>query len=186
MQIPITEDIYLRTFATEDAPNILGALRENRAHLRQWIFWIDQIQTIRDATNMIKENSIQLNRQKALVMGIFENGQLLGSIEMQDWDHELKKANIGYWLVKEREGKGLMTQAAQVFLAYLFGQLQLNKIELMHLPGNYRSAALAKRLGFKIEGLLRDAILVNGSLQNIVLQGLLRREFGLPLSESSI
>ena len=110
-------------------------------------------------------------------MGLFDQEKMLGYIEMQDWDHTLKSAKMGYWLAKSAEGKGLMYAACKVFLKYLFEELKLNKVELSHLTDNSRSAVLAKRLGFTIEGILRDRIILNGSFKALVIQGILRNEF---------
>jgi len=177
LHLKVTETIDLTALAEQDAAELFQAIDENRQHLRTWIAWIDQIKNEATALDIIKAGEHQSRIQQGMVTGIFKGGKIIGIMEMQDWQHDLKKANIGYWLVKKEEGKGIMYQAAGAFLTYLFQQAGLNKVELVHLPENTRSAALAARLGFKTEGILRDALLMNGRLRDKVVQGLLKQEW---------
>jgi len=179
MVLSLTETIYLKTLGLDDTDSFFHTISLNRNHLRKWTSWVDQIKNKDDAMQLIEESIIQTNAHKSLIMGIFRQGQILGCIEMQDWDHQLRKANLGYWLAEDAEGKGLMFAAGQVFLHYLFEQLKLNKVELVHLIDNKRSAALATRLGFRVEGILRDNIMVNGAFKDLVSRGLLMQEFSL-------
>lgn len=45
------------------------------------------------------------------------------------------------------------------------------------MPGNKRSSALAERLGFKIEGVIRQSYFMNGRLEDLVITGLLKTEW---------
>lgn len=177
MLLHISDSIFLRTLEIADASLLFQTINENRNHLRKWAPWIDYIISEREAKNLIEIGEIQMKAQQSLRMGIFNADTLIGYIEMQDWDHLLKKAKIGYWLIKKAEGKNNMYAASSVFINYLLEQLKLNKIELAHLLENERSAALAKRLGFKVEGILRDNIISNGAFKDLVVQGLLKSEF---------
>lgn len=177
MIIPIDNENSLSILEPKDAPTLFKTIVTNRMHLRASTPWVDQIKSEKDALHLIEEGLIEMNAQKSLKMGIFGQEGMKGYIEMQEWDHHLKKAIIGYWIVKEEEGKGLMFASSKVFLKYLFEELKLNKVELTHLTDNSRSAVLAKRLAFTVEGILRDHIILNGSFKDLVVQGLLQKEF---------
>lgn len=177
MEIKTPDGYKIKSLKTKDAILLFKAIDGSRSSLRKWIYWIDQIKSEIDVLKMIEKAQIQAELQKAMTAGIFWENQLIGLIELQDWDHSLKKSRIGYWLIEEFEGKGVMFQSLKVFLAYLFNNLKLNKVELIHLIDNDRSAQLAKRLGFQIEGILRDHMIINSVYHPLVLQGLLRKEF---------
>jgi [ribosomal protein S5]-alanine N-acetyltransferase len=81
-------------------------------------------------------------------------------------------ANLGYSLAKRVEGRGLMTEALAALLAHAFGPMGLHRIEANHLPGNARSAAVLRRLGFRKEGRARDYLLIAGRWQDHVLNSL--------------
>jgi ribosomal-protein-serine acetyltransferase len=177
LHLKVTENIVLRTFQETDAYALFNTIGKNRQHLRSWISWIDQVQNEYNALSLIRAGAYQVQAQQGLALGLFKDKAIIGAIEMQGWQQDLKKANIGYWLIKKEQGKGIMFQAASVFLTYLFEHTGLNKVELAHLPENTRSAALATRLGFKVEGVLRDSLLMNGRICDKVVQGLLKKEW---------
>ncbi len=62
------------------------------------------------------------------------------------------------------------------FIAYLFEKIGLNKIEIHFLPTNKPSAKVAERLGFKVEGIIRQSVMRNGKPEDMVITGLLRSE----------
>lgn len=176
MTIKIDDELLLRNYKEEDAPALYAAVEANRAHLRPWLLWVDGTQKEEHSLEYIRAARQEQEDQQSIAMGIFRGETLIGGLGMHQWDRRLRKAQLGYWLVKEEEGRGVMTRCAGAFLDYLFGQLDMNKIELHYLPGNSRSAATAQRLGFRVEGMLRDSFYINGALQDLVIAGLLKRE----------
>lgn len=178
--ISVNNETVLRNYEEADAPELFAMVQQNRAHLRQWLIWVDSTLKEEHSLEYIRAARQEQYDQQSLAFGIFKRGRLVGGIGMHQWDQRLRKAQIGYWLIKTEEGKGVLSECAGVFIGYLFGQIQLNKIELHHLPDNVRSAAVARRLGFTVEGVLRDSFLINGRLQHMVINGLLRREWKDP------
>jgi ribosomal-protein-serine acetyltransferase len=175
--LAVSEDIILRNYREEDAPMLFNVIDVNRQHLRPWLIWVDGTLKEEHSLEYIRSARQEQYDQKSMALGIFRNEKLIGGMGMHQWDHRLKKAQIGYWLTREEEGKGILSRCAATMLHYLFDQLQLNKVELHHLPGNVRSAAVARRLNFTVEGILRDSFLMNGKLNDLIVNGLLRREW---------
>ncbi len=174
--IQVSEVLILRNYVEEDAAELFATVNENRAHLRPWLLWVDGTQKEENSLEYIRAARQEQYDQQSIAFGIFKNGKLIGGIGMHLWDQRLRKAQMGYWIVKAEEGKGLLSLCAKVFLDYLFDQLQLNKVELQYLPGNNRSGAVAERLGFTVEGVMRDSFLMNGAFHDLVIAGLLKRE----------
>ena len=71
-----------------------------------------------------------------------------------------------------------MTRAVGTIVDYGFRTLELNKVEATVSVGNERSAGLLRKLGFRIEGTLRDYRSRRGVLGDSWYFGLLRREWG--------
>lgn len=177
LNLSVRGNIVLRTYSPEDAPTLFHTVDANRNHLRRWFSWVDATRQAEHSLSFILKSRQEQEEQNGLALGIFHDGQLAGGIGMHDWDHSLRKAAIGYWLAREAEGKGIMHQCARTFIAFLFDSLHLNKLEIHHLPDNTRSAKTAQLLGFRTEGVLRDHLLINGSYHDMVVTGLLRREW---------
>ncbi len=70
-----------------------------------------------------------------------------------------------------------MTEAMPALLAHCFTALDAHRIEAEIEPNNTRSAALATRLGFRHEGLLRDRLQVGGTARSVAMWSLLRPEW---------
>ena len=177
VSILIDDDILLRTLEPEDAPLLFKAINASRIHLRPWLNWVDRTQRPEHSLQFIQQSQQQMHQQEALALGIFHGQQIIGGMGMHGWDHNLKKAQIGYWICKDWEGKGIISRCAERFLDFLFEKLSLNKVELHFMVQNSRSAAVAQRLGARIEGVIRQSLWNNGMLTDVVITGILKEEW---------
>jgi ribosomal-protein-alanine N-acetyltransferase len=84
---------------------------------------------------------------------------------------------LGYAVDRDVEGQGLMFEALQATLGHAFDVLRLHRVQANHLPENHRSARLLQRLGFRIEGLARDYLYINGAWRDHVLTALTTPQF---------
>lgn len=111
---------------------------------------------------------------------IFSGDVLCGSIRVKDIDTFDRKAAIGYFLGSQFAGQGYMTASVRVVLDYCFNVLQLNRIALHCAATNAPSMAVAARLGFTLEGILRQDEWLNGAFVDQYVYSLLRAEFVAP------
>ena len=79
---------------------------------------------------------------------------------------------LGYAVDAQCQGQGLMHEALEAALGYAFEVMQLHRVQANHLPDNQRSARLLQRLGFRVEGLARDYLFINGAWRDHVLTAL--------------
>ncbi len=93
-------------------------------------------------------------------------------------DGPARSAEVGYWLDADFEGRGLVTRAVTAVLNHAFGQLDLQRVELQTTADNERSRSVARRLGFTQEGVLREAAAFADGRRDVVVHGLLAREWG--------
>ncbi len=98
--------------------------------------------------------------------GVFNRAgdTLLGSVALMDIverEHEDAggQAELGYWGAPWARGHGHITDACRLVCAWGFAYLGLGRIEWRAMVGNDASRRLAERLGFTIEGTLRQAML---------------------------
>ncbi|RMG84774.1 MAG: GNAT N-acetyltransferase [Chloroflexi bacterium] len=153
----IDDEMALRLIEERHATMLFHIIDENRAHLRQWMPWLDITRTPADTLDFIQRSLKQYGEFKGMNVGIWYHGQLVGVCGYHEWDFSNRKTSIGYWLSAASTGKGIMTRAARAIVAYALETLDLNRIELRCAVGNDRSCAIAKRLGFTHEGVLRAA-----------------------------
>ncbi len=177
VSIIVDRDVQLRSFTSADAEALFETIEASRSHLRPWMKWVDHTTKLEEVHQFIQRGQTRLNQQTGIELGIFRHQQILGGIGMHDWDHTIKKAQIGYWIRPPYQGQGLMYRCSVRFINFLFEKPGLNKIEIHFMKSNLRSAALARRLGFQVEGLIRQSYAIHGRLEDIVITGLLKTEW---------
>ncbi len=80
-----------------------------------------------------------------------------------------QSARLGYVIDAAYEGQGLMREALQAVIDYLFTSLGLHRIEANYRPENARSGALLQRLGFETLGLAPRYLFIDGDWRDHVI-----------------
>lgn len=102
----------------------------------------------------------------------------IGHVGLYEIDSRIRAAEFAI-LLGDRTvwGKGIGTTCTRFAINYGFGELNLNRIHLSVLASNDRAVKLYERLGFKMEGRLRQAQYKNGQYLDVLLMALLREEY---------
>ena len=169
--------ISLEALETAHTAALWQCIQEQKPYLQQWIDWIGHCRSEADVAAYVQRVQDQAYRQEGLTMVIRYEEQLVGIISLQHWNRELNLAEMGFWLTAGVQGKGLMQQAIRQMLTYGFKELRLQKIEATCAANNERALRLLQHTGFRIEGVLRRAILSKGLLTDKVVLGLLKEEY---------
>jgi len=104
-----------------------------------------------------------------------KEGKLAGAIFLKNFDFTIPKCELGYFIDKEYEGKGVTSKATTKIVRYCFDNLKLNKIFLRAAATNFPSKKVAEKNGFITEGILRkDFKTEAGELIDVVYYGLLK------------
>ncbi|HLZ56240.1 MAG TPA: GNAT family protein [Ktedonosporobacter sp.] len=173
--LKIDRESELRLLSERDAPLLFALIDHNRAHLRRWLPWVDFTQTLEDEANFVRGLLVQYESSPGYV--IWHKRMVAGMISFHPIDWANRKVEIGYWLGESFQGKGLMTRACQLMIAYAFEVLQLNKVEIRCATGNRSSCAIPQRLGFTREGVIRQGEWLYDHFVDLVLYGLLVNEW---------
>lgn len=102
---------------------------------------------------------------------------LVGTVTLFSLSLEQGRAEIGYSLHPEAQGRGLAREALRLALGLAFDTLGLRRVEADVDPRNGPSCRLLEHLGFRREGLLRARWKVAGELCDSAMYGLLAEEF---------
>lgn len=94
------------------------------------------------------------------VWGIFHNDALVGMIGLHHITPHATgaSAEIGFWATSGARGQGFMVEAARAVIEWGFAELDLARIRWQAVAGNIPSARTARALGFRYEGLQRQAL----------------------------
>lgn len=106
------------------------------------------------------------------------HGHVIGTILLFKWDAASARIELGYVLARSHWGQGLMHEALRGVCARLFSALAIRRIEAEVDVANTASHQLLLRLGFAVEGRLRQRWVVRERCYDVHLYGLLATDPG--------
>ncbi len=168
--------MVLRSLLVEDAEELFGLIDTHREELSVWLVWVESTLSVEDSKFFIASNPVR-SFYEGRVFGIFEAGRLAGTIGFHAGDCHHHKAEVGYWLAPPFQGRGVMTRACSRALEHAFQEEGLHRCALRTDPGNHPSRALARRLGFTLEGLEREGFRLGQGYRNSEVYSLLSHEW---------
>jgi ribosomal-protein-serine acetyltransferase len=171
------DGVTLRLLEERDAAALFGLIDANRTRLRQWLPWVDNEQSPETTRRFLRSAQRQLEDNRGGQYAIAAHGQLAGVVGQHPIDWANRACNVGYWLGAAYEGRGLMTRACRVLVTYAFSEQGLRRVEIRAAPTNRRSRAIPERLGFRQEGVLRDADWLYDHYVDLVVYAMLADEW---------
>lgn len=96
-----------------------------------------------------------------------EDGRFLGGGGLNDLSQEHKKAEIGFWLLKENWGKGYMSEAMPLIFDHAFNTIGLHRIEGFVESENVKCKKAVAKLNFILEGTMVDSEIKNGEFVSV-------------------
>jgi RimJ/RimL family protein N-acetyltransferase len=89
----------------------------------------------------------------------------LGNVGVHSISWEHRRCELGYWLAGPYEGQGYMAEAVTALERMLFA-MGFNRIEIRCSSANVRSSAVPRRLGYRLEGSLRQDCVEKGTYRD--------------------
>lgn len=155
--------VRLRAYRDEDADALADAIRESSTSAGRWIPWATPEYDTATAADWIRQCKAAWVMGDGYEMVILDehSGRILGGMGLNQRNREHGFANLGYWLRVSARGKGNVTRAGKLALAFAFGSAGLTRIEIVAAHDNWPSRKAAKRIGGTFEGLLRNRLKIN-------------------------
>jgi ribosomal-protein-alanine N-acetyltransferase len=142
-----TERLTLRQLSADDGQNIF-ALRSDTEINK----YLDRqaSKTIEDAINFINKinENIQKNNSIYWVVTLTKTKTFVGTICLFSFSNENNKCEIGYELLTNFQGQGIMKEATEKVIDYAFQTMRLQKIEAFTHDSNKNSTKLLEKLDF--------------------------------------
>lgn len=101
----------------------------------------------------------------------------IGSISVVHLRDDIAQAEIGYCIGQRWWHKGIMTEALEAVINYLFAEAGMNRIEAKHDPNNPHSGGVMKKCGMKYEGTSRASDRNNQGICDTAHYAILRSEW---------
>lgn len=180
-----TPRLLLRPLVDTDADDLF-ALFGDPAVMRYWSssVWAERSQALQ---MVAADRAGHASGRRDLRLGLvrLDTGRVIGTASLFKIDASNRRAEIGYALAASQQGGGLMHEALAALVGAAFDHrpgaplddLQLHRLEADIDPRNTASARSLARLGFQLEGLLRERWQVGGEISDSGLYGLLRPDW---------
>ena len=111
---------------------------------------------------------------------LFRSGQgheLCGLVGFVITDNINHRTEIGYWLIPEYQGRGIMTRCVRHLCEWAVSERGMNSIRIRCAAGNAPSNAIPRRLGFTLEGVEREGeLMADGQYVDLNVYSILKRE----------
>ena len=180
--IIVDNDISIRPTLMSDAPQIFDAFSTQGNYLRQWLPIAADFNTLDDVCDYIENCDCEGINSYSIVY----NGQFAGHIAIKHVSYLCHIAELGYWLTKSLQGRGIMTRSVQAFVNQLFTKTATNRLVIKCAVGNERSRRIPIRLNFKLEGVERDGEMsADGHYNDLEVFSLLKNEYEQLINQKS-
>ena len=137
-----------------DARELFVTVDENREYLREWLPWLDDVNSVDDELAMIRR--IRDDKNFNWIYLIRKYGELVGVVSLNwvDWDN--RSFGLGYWVSESSSGRGIITKSCRRVIEHCFVDLKLHRSVIEVAVDNHPSRAVAERLGLRLEGVSKD------------------------------
>lgn len=154
-----TERLWLAPIDPSDGPEIWLAVSGSRAFLQRWLPWV-QFHTDPGASARFAEacaSDWDQGRAVRFVVREKPHRTLVGVVGLEACVHLHRSCELGYWLRKEATRRGLMTEASLAVIDFAFRKMGAHRVRVAAATDNHASLSVIARLGFRFEGIARQA-----------------------------
>jgi ribosomal-protein-serine acetyltransferase len=172
------DNFVIRPICSEDSSNYHLFVDQNKDRLTKYFpKTLNANKDISSTTAHIVERLRLAEKKEFFTFIILDNlsDKIIGTVFIKDLDWTIPKGELGFFIDKAYEGKGIITNAVAIISNHCFQSMGLNKIFMRIAEDNVSSRRVAEKNEFKIEGVLRkDFKTAEGKLIDVVYYGLIQ------------
>jgi ribosomal-protein-serine acetyltransferase len=172
----VNEEIQLRLLEERHAEGYFALIERNHDYLQEWIAVEAYEGSVELLRAYVKQRLLQFVEGSGYHLGIWYQEALVGLLDYR-LNGRNRSVELGYWLDAAMQGKGIVTQACRTMVRHAFEVHQMHKVVISCAIDNPRSRAVAERLGFVQEGILRQVVRLGDRYVDGVFYGLLVDEW---------
>lgn len=146
----VDEEIELVLVEPSFAQYYLEIVTRERAYLSEWLVWPPLAKSEEFFLNFIDKSLREYADDKTMVCAIIYRDQLVGNVGLHNIGEPEKCGEIGYWLSKNFQGRGIVSRTVKKMIALGFEKYHLNRIFIEAAMENLPSRAVCERLGLEL------------------------------------
>ncbi len=170
--------VELRVHRDTDVAALTEAVRESVDTVGRWQDWCHPAYDIDDARRWMDVCRKDWLLGDGYEMLIVEagSGRLLGGMGVNQRNREQRFANLGYWVRESAQRRGIATRAGRLAIAFAFGTVKVERLEIVAAHDNLPSRRTAERLGGSFEGILRKRLVIKGTSVDAAMYSVIRED----------
>ncbi len=172
--------LNLCALGPQHVEQVHAVIPQNKGHLEAAMPWARDEPLSHDARlELLEGMRANFDRGVDFVLGIFDrsSNRYIGGTGLHPrvGPHALE---IGYWIVADLQGAGLVTETVVALTSVALETMGARRLEIRCSPGNTKSRAIPERLGFHLDGILRQGgVSGSGELEDKMVWSLLATEY---------
>ncbi len=159
-----TARLLLHPLDATDTRDLWASVEASRKDLEPWLPWVPFNADLESSGRYAEASASDWDAARACRFSIRERQtrRFLGVIGLESFAHLHESVELGYWLRTDSTKRGLMTEAGRAVLDWAFGPVNAHRVRVAAATDNHPSLAVIARLGFRFEGIARQAERCNG------------------------
>jgi ribosomal-protein-serine acetyltransferase len=175
--IALDDRAELRPLEPWQAEEFLAHIDRARDAVDPWIPWASRNTDLASARSTLQRYADLAARDAGRLYGIWLDGTLVGGTMFVHFDTEAGSCEIGCWLEPAGQGHGLITKAAGQLVEWAVRVRGIHRVAWLTRPDNTASKNVARRLGMRLDGVLREEYLYLGTRHDTEVWSLLAPEW---------
>jgi [ribosomal protein S5]-alanine N-acetyltransferase len=171
-----TERLVLREIVSADAEDLFHIFSDEET-MRYWSCLpytsVDQAHRLIEGLAKVRLAGAGIN----WAITLRGDERLIGKCGYNEWRKAHRRGDISYIVAREKRGKGVVSEALGAMLDYGFDHMNLHSVEAGVTPGNEASTRMLQRLGFRLEGHLRENFLTDRGFVDSLIYSMLRSDW---------
>ncbi len=160
----VCDSVVVRPLRRSDETAWLALRARNRAWLRPWEATLPGSRPVPSMTfpAFVRLDRRLWRRGSAVNMAIDFDGALVGRVAITgiEWGSACN-GSLGYWIDEGHAGRGIVPRAVALLTTFAFRH-GIHRVEIAARPENVSSLRVAKKLGFRDEGMRRKYLYIDG------------------------
>ena len=137
-----------------------------------------------DLSNLTEVRSYPVSMPLEFVFRVETGDVTVGEVRIKNIRWFNRKGELSIFLNNEYRNKGYGKEILKEILRFVFEKMNLHRIEAEVNQSNSAGSRLVEGLGFKREGILREAKYTRGAYEDIIRYGLLKKEYQTTTKEN--
>ncbi len=174
-----TKRLMLRQFRRRDVGPLHDAISVSLDDLQPWLPWVEGYDR-GVSQRFVRESVSAWAERRAFDFTIrpIENlDRHMGNVSIWPISQQNSVGEVGYWIRSDETGNGYGAEATTRAVQVGFEEMGLHKVQLRIAVGNVRSERIAERIGFVLEGTLRDEVKVGDRWLDHTIWSMLESEW---------